>query len=113
MDYFKDNEVLQRYGLVSMSLEPGEPMTMDTADGSWPIGMYIPRQWELVFRVDDERYERLVSALRWSEERMGPTENAPSGPVRKMRAYWPPEINPADFEWERETPHGRYKIRHR
>ena len=113
MDYFKDNEVLGKYGLASMSLEPGSPMTMDSAYGPLSIGIDTPRQWELVFRVDDERYERLVSALRWSEERKGVTENAPSGPVHKMRAFWPPKIDLADFEWGLETPHGRYKIKHR
>lgn len=113
MDLSKDKEILGRYGLASMSLEPGEPMTMDTMYGPLSIGIDTPRQWELVFRVDDERYERLVSALRWSEERNVAPENAPGGPVREMGMYWPPEINPADFEWELETPHGRYKIKHR
>ena len=113
MDYFKDNEVLGKYGLASMSFKPGSPMAIDSAFGPLPIGIDTPRQWELVFRVDDERYERLVSALRWSEERKVDTESEPSGPVRKMPAYWPPEIDLADFEWELETPRGRYKIKHR
>ncbi len=102
MDYFKDNEILEKYGLASMSLEPGEPMTMDTMYGPWSITGMTPRQWELVFRVDDVRYERLVSALRRSEEM---TENAPSGPVLDDGRLF--------FEWELETPHGRYKIKHR
>ena len=117
MDYLKDNEILMRYGLASMSLEPGEPLMMDAVFGNCDCEPFTvgttSRQWELVFRVDDERYERLVSALRWSEEMTGAAANAPSGPIRKMRAYWPPEIDPADFEWELVTPHGRYKIKHR
>ena len=108
MDLSKDKEILERYGLASMSLEPGEPMTMDTMYG--PLSINTSRQWELVFRVDDGRFERLVSALRRSEEMTG---NAPGGPVREMGMYWAPETDPADFEWELETPHGRYKIKHR
>jgi len=115
MDWLKDKEILERYGLASMSLEPGEPLMMDTVFGDYDCDPRFigptSRQWELVFRVDDGRFERLVSALRRSEE--GDTENAPSGPVREKEAYWSPEIDLVDFEWELETPHGRYKIKHR
>lgn len=115
MDFSKGQEILERYGLASMSLEPGEPLMMDTVFGDCDCDPRFigprPRHWELVFRVDDGRFERLVSALRQSEEM---AENAPSGPVR--------EIDPADverendaagFKWELVTPHGRYNIKHR
>lgn len=115
MDWLKDKEILERYGLASMSLEPGEPLMMDTVFGDCDCDPRFmgpsSRQWELVFRVDDGRFERLVSALRRSEEM---TENAPGGPVR--------EIDPADverendaagFKWELVTPRGRYNIKHR
>lgn len=114
MDFSKGQEILERYGLASMSLEPGEPLMMDTVFGDCDCDPRFigprPRHWELVFRVDDGRFERLVSALRRSEEM---TENAPGGPVREKEAYWSPEIDLVDFEWELETPHGRYKIKHR
>ena len=115
MDFSNGQEILERYGLASMSLEPGEALMMDTVFGDCDCDPRFigptSRQWELVFRVDDKRFERLVSALRRSEEM--DTGNAPSGPVREKEAYWPPEIDLVDFEWELETPHGRYKIKHR
>ena len=123
MDFSNGQEILERYGLVSMSLEPGEPLTMGAVFGDCDCDPRFigptSRQWELVFRVDDGRFERLVSALRRSEEMTG---NTPGGPVHEMGMYWAPAIDPADFErendaagfkWELETPHGRYKIKHR
>lgn len=106
MEWLKDKEILERYGLASMSLEPGEPLMMDTVFGDCDCDPRFigprPRHWELVFRVDDGRFERLVSALRRSEEM---AENAPGGPVLDDGRLF--------FEWELETPHGRYKIKHR
>ena len=107
MDFSKGQEILERYGLASMSLEPGEPLMMGTFFGDYGCDPRFigptSRQWELVFRVDDKRFERLVSALRRSEER---------DPVREMGMYWSPEIDPDDFG-ELVTPHGRYNIKHR
>lgn len=113
MDFSKGQEILERYGLASMSLEPGEPLMMDTVYGNYECDPRFigptSRQWELVFRVDDGRFERLVSALRRSEEM---TENAPGGPVHEMGMYWAPETDPTDFG-ELVTPYGRYIIKHR
>ena len=123
MEWLKDKEILERYGLASMSLEPGEELMMDTVFGDCDCDPRFigptSRQWELVFRVDDKRFERLVSALRRSEEMAG---NTPGGPVHEMGMYWAPAIDPADFErendaagfkWELVTPRGRYNIKHK
>ena len=123
MDFSNGQEILERYGLASMSLEPGEALMMDTVFGDCDCDPRFigptSRQWELVFRVDDKRFERLVSALRRSEEMAG---NTPGGPVHEMGMYWAPAIDPADFErendaagfkWELVTPRGRYNIKHK